>query len=122
MSRRHDTGREGETLAERHLAARGYTILARRYRTRRCEIDLIARLGTAIVFVEVKTRTSERFGGPFASMRHRQRARMAAAAARFLDENPRLSGAVCRFDAIGILLRGGAGRPILEHVEDAFRL
>jgi len=121
VSRRHDTGREGEAIAERHLAARGYTILARRYRTRRGEVDLIARQGEAIVFVEVKTRTSEAFGGPFASMRHRQRARMAAAAARFLAENPRLSGAVCRFDAIAIRL-GRGETPVVEHVEDAFRL
>jgi putative endonuclease len=121
MPRRHDTGRLGEALAERHLAARGYAILARRYRTRRGEIDLIARTGEAIVFIEVKTRTSERFGGPFASLAHRQRARMAAAAARFLAENPRYSGALCRFDAIAVLMEG-TGQPIVEHVEDAFRL
>ena len=108
-------------MAERHLEARGYTILARRYRTRRGEVDLIACKGAALVFVEVKTRTNEAYGGPFDSMPHRQRGRIAAAAARFLAENPRYSGSVCRFDAIAIRL-GVAGSPLVEHVEDAFRL
>jgi len=121
VSRRHETGRQGEAAAERHLASRGYTILARRYRVRRGEIDLVARHEGAIVFVEVKSRTSDAFGGPFASLHGRQRARIAAAAARFLAENPRYGRLVCRFDAIAVLLGRPEG-PFVEHIEDAFRL
>ncbi len=57
-------GRLGEDLACREFRRRGYAILARRYRTRHGELDIVVRTGRTVVFVEVKTRTSLRFGMP----------------------------------------------------------
>jgi putative endonuclease len=91
-------GDAAEERAARHLAAHGLAILARNYRTRLGEIDLIAREGGTLVFVEVRQRASDRFGGAAASVDHRKRARIEAAAglylARLAHEPP------CRFDVI----------------------
>ena len=57
-------GRSGEDRAARHLAGLGYRVLERNYRTPQGEIDLIALDGDTVVFVEVKTRTSDSFGAP----------------------------------------------------------
>ena len=65
---RQELGKFGETRACEELARRGYAVLARRYRTRAGEIDIVARDGPTIVFVEVKARTSERFGGGAAAI------------------------------------------------------
>jgi len=91
-------GDAAEERAARHLAAHGLAIVARNYRTRLGEIDLIAREGGTLVFVEVRQRASDRFGGAAASVDHRKRARIEAAAglylARLANEPP------CRFDVI----------------------
>lgn len=91
-------GDAAEERAARHLAAHGLAIVARNYRTRLGEIDLIAREGGTLVFVEVRQRASDRFGGAAASVDHRKRARIEAAAglylARLAHEPP------CRFDVI----------------------
>src|SRR5918998_1739405 len=60
---RHDFGKMGEDLACAELTRRGYAILARRYRTRFGEIDIVARDGATTVFVEVKARAGDQFGG-----------------------------------------------------------
>ena len=70
---RQTLGRQGERFAEQLLRRRGYVILARRYRTRFGEIDLIARDRDAPVFVEAKTR---RFGGPLAAVGFRKQQRL----------------------------------------------
>ena len=59
---RQHLGESGEEIACRELGARGYAILARRYRTRHGEIDIVARDGDTIVFVEVKLKTTGEFG------------------------------------------------------------
>ena len=69
---RQTLGRHGERFAEQLLRRRGYVILARRYRTRFGEIDLIARDRVALVFVEVKTPCTRRFGGPLAAVGFRK--------------------------------------------------
>ena len=98
-------GREGERLAAGFLMQSGLRILQRNYRCRRGEVDLIARDGDTLVFVEVRWRTGQRQGGAGESIdRHKQR-RLMAAARFYLMRYP---GAVppCRFDAI--LLDGAA--------------
>jgi len=62
----HASGRRGEDVAHRFLQKRGYTVVARNYRTRNrfAEVDLIARDGEFLVFVEVKSRATEEFGEP----------------------------------------------------------
>jgi putative endonuclease len=93
-------GGEAEERAARFLAEQGLQILARNYRTRLGEIDLIARDGATLVFVEVRLRTSERFGGALGSIDARKRHRIEAAARQYLGRLGREPP--CRFDVITV--------------------
>ena len=73
-------GRQAEALAERLLVGAGLAIIARNFRCRHGEIDLIAREGDTFVFCEVRLRASEAFGGAAESITARKQARIAAAA------------------------------------------
>ena len=64
MALHNELGKLGETLAANFLQANGYTIVERNWRVNRIEIDLIARLDDTLIFVEVKTRSSDYFGSP----------------------------------------------------------
>jgi putative endonuclease len=94
-------GKSGEDRACRELERRGYAILARRYRTRFGEIDIIARDGPAIVFVEVKARTSDRFGDGAAAVTLHKQAKVTAMAEDYLARH-RLRDVPCRFDVVAI--------------------
>jgi putative endonuclease len=91
-------GEKAEALAADFLAARGMTIVERNFRRRCGEIDLIARDGDTLVFVEVRLRTRSDFGGAAASITARKRARMTAAAGLYLARLRRTPP--CRFDAV----------------------
>ena len=117
MARHLAFGLSGEECAADWLAKEGYVILERRFRCPMGEIDIIARQGRIIVFVEVKTRSSARYGtGSEAISRWKERHLISAATLyckRFhLEEVP------CRFDVISIFHAGRAYR--IEHVENAF--
>jgi putative endonuclease len=111
-------GKTGEDLACRELRRRGYAIVARRYRTRIGEIDIVARDGETIVFVEVKTRRTDRFGLPAEAVTWRKRARIRAMAADYLTRQ-RLTNSPCRFDVVAVTMSSGE-RPRLEVVPAAF--
>ena len=92
------SGSRAEALAAQYLARQGLTIGARNFRTRFGEIDVIAKDGSTLVFVEVRLRSSERFGGALESITAQKRARMIAAARGYLAT---IGGEpACRFDAI----------------------
>ena len=93
-------GGAAEDEAARFLAAQGLEILARNYRTRLGEIDLVAQDGAELVFVEVRLRTSERFGGALDSIHARKRRRIVAAARQFLMRFAREPA--CRFDVVAL--------------------
>ena len=115
---RQSLGRLGEDLACRELQRRGYAILARRFRTRFGEIDVIARDGPTLVFVEVKTRRTAAFGGPTAAVNAAKQQRLVNMARSYLIG---LGGPAppCRFDVVGVT--AGSGRPpVLDVVRDAF--
>ena len=95
-------GAEGERAAAEFLKAQGYRILARNYRTRWGEIDLIAEDGRTLVFVEVKARRDDRFGGPGAAITPAKQARIARLAQQYLAWR-RLGDRLCRFDVVMIL-------------------
>jgi putative endonuclease len=95
--RAHD-GARAEALAARHLASHGLEIVARNVRSRFGEIDLVARDGDVLVFVEVRLRRSSAFGGAGASITAAKRARLVKAAEGYLA-GLRLVPA-CRFDAV----------------------
>jgi len=113
-------GSRGEDLAERHLSAQGWRILARNVHLRYAELDLVALDRGALVFVEVRLRRGGRFGSAAESVDARKRRRIAAAAAELLARGTLPRAARIRFDVIAI----DASRepPELVHYRDAFSL
>jgi len=96
---RQQLGRDGEATARATLKARGYVILAERFRVAQGEIDLIARHGDTIVFVEVKTRRADRYGGGSAAVTWRKQRTITRVAQAFLARG-RLEHLPCRFDVV----------------------
>lgn len=112
-------GDEGERLAARYLRRQGYKILARRYRTAMGEIDLIARDGACIVFVEVKTRRSDAAGQPHEAVDAYKQAQLTRLALAFLKRY-RLLEQAARFDVISIVWEGTGSEPQIVHYRNAF--
>lgn len=115
-------GKWGEKQAERMLSGKGYRILGRRVRLgARDEIDIVARDGEILVFVEVKTRGHEDYGRPLEAVDRKKRHAISRAAVRYLKRlrNPR----VCfRFDVVEVIGGLGDSDPTLRHIENAFAL
>lgn len=112
------TGDAGEQAAAAHLEAAGYVILARKYRVRPGEIDIVAARGGMLVFVEVKTRRGDGYGTPAAAVTRDKQRKLAAAAWCYLKEHGK-ADRPCRFDVVEVWL-GGAGKPKINHIENAF--
>lgn len=111
-------GAYGERLAVAHLLAQGMVLLDRNWRCSAGEIDIIARDGAALVFVEVKTRRSERFGAPAEAVAAGKIQRLRRLAALWLAATGVRPGEV-RFDVVSVLSQPrGAAR--VEHLKGAF--
>jgi len=91
-------GEQAEALAAGFAESRGLRILERNYRCRHGELDLIARDGDTLVFIEVRRRTGDRFGGAAASIDAAKRAKLLKTARHYLSGLPDMPP--CRFDAI----------------------
>lgn len=112
-------GIEGERHAAEHLERLGFTIVARRHRTRFGELDIVACDGTALVFCEVKTRRSPgRCWESLGPAKRRQVRRMAAAYLAAVPDRPRCRE--IRFDAIGVVIDPRGQLATLEHLIAAF--
>lgn len=110
-------GRRGETLAAEHLRRAGLEILERNWRSGRCELDLVAREGEIVVFVEVKAR-SPGPQHPLESLSRRQMRLLRRAAAAWIHAHPGI-GREFRFDVVGVELQeNGSAR--VHHVPSAF--
>jgi len=116
---RHIFGESGENVASRELRRRGYEIIARRYRTRAGEIDLVARDGDTLVFVEVKTRHTHEFGAPSEAVTAGKQRKLALMAADYLARHA-AGDVACRFDVVAITV--GVGTPTIEVIPDAFAI
>jgi putative endonuclease len=112
-------GSEGEDLAVRFLQKKGYRIVARNYKTPVGEIDIIARDGDTIVFIEVKTRTDISFGYPFEAVNKRKRQKLKNLALLYLKRQGKESPV--RFDVISIFCMDN-GKKDVEHIKDAFEV
>ena len=117
-----EQGRLGETRAARYLQRRGYQILARNVRIGRGELDIIARRGELLVFVEVKAHQSRE--SALLAMHEDKCARLRSAAEAWLARYPGARGCQCRFDLI--MLTPGVGLPAwmpprIEVMEDIIR-
>ncbi len=106
-------GRIGEKTATDYLKKKGYKVLHTNYKTRLGEIDIIAKDGENVVFVEVKTRSNEKFGLPSEAVNKRKREKYFKVASEFLIRN-HLTNAPCRFDVVEI------EECEINHIIDAF--
>lgn len=113
-------GRGGEAIAEAYLTQRGYRLLARRFRLRNGELDLVMEDGATVVFVEVRTRRSASFGDPLESVGPLKQSRIIRAARVFLGAS-HLHERPCRFDVVSVRTTGGIEPPVIDHRIDAFR-
>lgn len=118
--RRLDLGARGEELAVAWYTSRGYAVLARNWRCRDGELDLVASRGGCVIFCEVKTRTGTGFGLPAEAVTAQKQRRLRRLATRWLGEQ-RPSGGFSdlRFDVACVTVRGGS-EPSLEVIEAAF--
>ena len=111
-------GRRGEEIALEYLHRKGYRIEERGYRLFRGEIDIIARDGDTLVFVEVKARATTEFGLPEEAVTPAKQAQIRKIARGFLVER-KLGEPDCRFDVLAILAPID-GDPVITHYENAF--
>lgn len=113
-------GQQGESDAEGYLRRKGYRILERNARSSSGELDLIAQDGKVLVFVEVKARRTDAFGGAVYAVDERKQARLVRLAARYLAQH-RLRDQPCRFDVVLVhASQGSADR--IEHIPNAFEV
>ena len=110
-------GKTGEDLACQELERRGYAIVARRYRRRGGELDIIARDGQTMVFVEVKAREGRAFGEASEAVTSHKRLTITRLALDYLMRH-RLTDCPCRFDVVSIHF--DAGVPVIEVFQSAF--
>ncbi len=111
-------GKEGEDRAVAFLKKKGYRILEKNYRTVFGEIDIIAKDGDVIVFIEVKTRADDAFGYPFEAVTWRKREKIRKVSLSFLKKLKKEPPA--RFDVLSIRLEDGEKK--IEHIKDAFEV
>jgi putative endonuclease len=114
---RRDLGNAGEHAAAAWYRARGFDIIDRNWRVREGEIDLVARRGATIVFCEVKTRSSDRFGLPVEAVTKAKQRRLRTLAMRWLAAHPETHGEL-RFDVASVT--PGGSEPVVEVIEAAF--
>jgi putative endonuclease len=117
MDERPALGRSGEDIAADLYEDQGYEVLERNFRCREGELDLIAAKGRTVVFCEVKTRRTDRWGEPSEAVDYRKQARLRRLGAAWLRE--RRPGSVdVRFDVVSVIVADGRAR--VTHLEDAF--
>jgi putative endonuclease len=116
--RRH-TGESGESVAVRFLKKNGYKIIEQNYRCKLGEIDIIARDGRVLAFVEVKARRTDKFGGPKRAVTPRKQRKISMVALKYLKETEQM-GKKARFDVVAIRLL--PGNPDVEIIKNAFEL
>ena len=108
-------GRAGEIKAAEYLSKKGYKILKQNYKTALGEIDIIAEDNGVIVFIEVKTRSSDVFGQPSEAVNEKKQEKYYKTALCYLQRENKLDS-VCRFDVVEI--ENGQ----INHIIDAFSM
>ena len=117
-SPRSRVGQSGEIAAASELGKRGYRIVACNYRCKSGEIDLSAREGGALVFVEVRCKRTRNYGTPAESITAAKQQKLIATAQHYLIEH-NLDGVVCRFDVVEVGPVGGK-LAVIDVIQDAF--
>jgi putative endonuclease len=113
-------GQAGESAAEEYLRHKGYRIVARNLRSPMGELDLVAEDGQVLVFVEVKARRTDAFGGAILAVHQRKQEKLIQLASQYLARH-HIKNRQCRFDVV--LLQGtNAVAPHIEHIQNAFEV
>jgi putative endonuclease len=118
MAAKDELGRRGETLGVGFLESAGLEIVERNWRCSQGEIDIVARDGDELVFVEVKTRSSVAFGHPLEAITATKLARLRRLAAAWCAAHPDVRGGI-RIDALAVIAPTG-GPVQIEHLERVF--
>lgn len=116
MAHNLDFGKRGEEIACEFLRKKNFVILEQNFRSGRGEIDLIAKQNETIIFIEVKTRSSEKFGYPEESVNESKKAKLKETAINYLEQRS-LQNEI-RFDIISITIT--KDKTDIYHIEDAF--
>ena len=116
MDRRKQTGQQGEDIATTYLIQRGYELIERNWRCPVGELDIIMEKGAAVVFIEVRTRRSGRFGSAEESITPAKQARLVEVAETYLQTKEWLPRS-WRIDVIAVGL--GSQPPRINHIENA---
>ncbi len=114
-----ELGKKGEEIALRFLKKKGYRIIERNYVCKMGEMDIIAKEKDTLVFIEVKTRTSTKFGPPQLAVHSSKQRQLSKVALNYLNEK-RLKDVKARFDVVAILLEQQGEK--IELIKDAFDL
>jgi putative endonuclease len=121
MDGRVGLGRAAENLAADYLQRFGMRVLARNWRRREGELDIIAQDWGTLVFVEVRSRSGDASGHPLETVTTRKRAQIIRAARLYLAEE-RWQASGFRFDVVGVTFWDGGRPPTLDHVPNAFEV
>jgi putative endonuclease len=117
MAVHNDKGKQGEELAISTLVAKGYSVLHTNWRFQRTEVDIIAKIGSTLVFVEVKTRSSEYFGLPESFVTEAKKRSFGKASEAYCQIH-QLNDADIRYDIIAVIINEKMQE--VQHFEDAF--
>lgn len=116
MAQHNDTGKQGEEEAVRYLQQQGYQVLERNYRYQHAEIDLIAKKGKMVIFIEVKTRTNVSFGNPEEFVSYTKAKLIMRVAEHYIFAKDWQND--IRFDIVAVTIIGNELH--VKHIEDAF--
>lgn len=117
---RSQLGNTGELLAAEYLRNQGYAIIHRNYRTRKGEIDIIAKLDNTTIFIEVKTRSTAIFGSPLCAVTPKKQSQISRVALEYLCRENAVDSSA-RFDVVSVLISKNKNVQI-EHIPNAFEL
>jgi putative endonuclease len=118
LGEKFDSAVFGEEAACRFLKKQGLKILHRNFKTKGGEIDIVARLGQVVIFVEVKTRTNTNYAKPEDAVGFRKRESLKSAARNYIQENP-FRDCEFRFDVISVTMTDSL-KPNIDWIQNAF--
>ena len=116
MTEHNKLGKDGELIAFMLLQRDGYNVVHTNWKYQKAEVDIIAKKGSFLIFVEVKTRGSKKFGKPSDSINKKKISLYKTAAEGYLDRYP--SEVEIRFDVINVII--GKEETEIEHIPNAF--
>lgn len=117
MAEHLETGRSGEDAALNYIEELGYRVLAKNWRYKHLEVDIIAMDGPVLVFIEVKTRRSSLYGSPHEAVSYQKQQKLDRAANLYISYIKHQGD--IRFDIVSILI-GASNRFEIEYIKDAF--